>query len=652
MKADYSAWLGELINEISLIEGMTLRSLLTRRFKNETESIRNRHNKKLFNLWFKQSKMSPDCITDISSRGLSIHERNALQFGLNHHVLPKSFDKDLVIVNIKQMVDTVTWRTKSKVDFDLRDDIKRCYFEFEQQGKKICATKKNVYMHRTLRNLASDKRVKICSYDKGTGLVVMDSCVYYEKLSEILQDDSKFQKIDVDHSKPSSHPIVVKQRSLNNYIRRYFPEEDRKRLMESGTQPGKLYGLCKVHKDNYPMRPVVSMINTPEYNLSKYLDAYIKPNIPKRYMLNSTNEFLDKINEFSLNGNEYMVSFDVVSLFTNVPLIETIDIVTNLVYGKDSVAKPPFNKDIFRKLLLKCSQSFFMFNDVLYQQTDGVSMGGPLAPSMANAFLSHLECKLLSDSFKCKPELFLRYVDDIFALFYSYDDALEFLDILNNLHKSVKFTIEKGNKCMPFLDVSVSIINNYFVTSVYRKATHTGVFLNYTSKAPTAWKRGVILCLLHRAKMICSTVSNFNVEVDNLRKMFISNSYPVSFFNNVLNLFNTDRSSSISDSEEEIPTVVFNVPYLGKCSRSFSSCISRLIHDKFDVKVRVVYSTFKVRSYFRLKCFSPFYLSSNVVYQFNCLNASSTDTYIGYTRRHLYERTTEHLNMKAKNQSE
>ena len=63
------------------------------------------------------------------------------------------------------------------------------------------------------------------------------------------------------------------------------------------------------------MRPIVSMVNTPEYNLSKYLDNFIKPNIPKRNMLNSTNEFLNKINDLSLTGSEQRVSYDVVSLF-------------------------------------------------------------------------------------------------------------------------------------------------------------------------------------------------------------------------------------------------------------------------------------------------------------------------------------------------
>ena len=46
-----------------------------------------------------------------------------------------------------------------------------------------------------------------------------------------------------------------------------------KKLIPTGSSPGKLYGLCKVHKDNYPLRPVISMLNTPEYKLAKYMDG-------------------------------------------------------------------------------------------------------------------------------------------------------------------------------------------------------------------------------------------------------------------------------------------------------------------------------------------------------------------------------------------
>ena len=71
------------------------------------------------------------------------------------------------------------------------------------------------------------------------------------------------------------------------------------------------------------------MINSPEYNLAKFLDQLIKPYIPNQYMLNSTYDFLEKLKEFRPSTNQFMVSFDVMSLFTNVPLQKTIEIIAN-----------------------------------------------------------------------------------------------------------------------------------------------------------------------------------------------------------------------------------------------------------------------------------------------------------------------------------
>ena len=69
------------------------------------------------------------------------------------------------------------------------------------------------------------------------------------------------------------------------------------------------------------------MINSPEYKLAKFLDFLIKSYMPDAKMIQSTDEFLDKIKNFQFNPNQMLVSFDVVSLFTNVPLTETIEII-------------------------------------------------------------------------------------------------------------------------------------------------------------------------------------------------------------------------------------------------------------------------------------------------------------------------------------
>ena len=115
-----------------------------------------------------------------------------------------------------------------------------------------------------------------------------------------------------------------------------------------------------------------------------------------------------------------MGSLDVDSLFTNIPLEETINICTNLLYNNEDVIEV-INKSEFKNLLSLANQeSYFIFDDVLYKQKDGVAMESPLGPTMANVFLSFYEVKWLEQCPKeFKPVFYRRYVADIFVLFES-----------------------------------------------------------------------------------------------------------------------------------------------------------------------------------------------------------------------------------------
>ena len=88
-------------------------------------------------------------------------------------------------------------------------------------------------------------------------------------------------------------------------------------------------------------------------------------------------------------------------------------------------------------------------------------MGSPLAPVLANIFMGFHESKWLNEYNLNKPKFYLRYVDDILAAFDNKQDSLNFLNLLNNRHPNIKFTIEKQiNNFITFLDVFISGINN------------------------------------------------------------------------------------------------------------------------------------------------------------------------------------------------
>ena len=175
---------------------------------------------------------------------------------------------------------------------------------------------------------------------------MLNSEDYYSKLDHIIDNPTKFIKVNTDGK---VHPIIAKENSINYYINKYLKSYDNSitsKIVSIGSAPGKLYETIKVHKQGNPARPVVSMIDTPEYNLAEFVDQIIKPYIPNQFMLDSTFHLLDKLKEFSPSPHQIMISFDVVSLFTNVPLEETINMIGNYIY-KENNPSPLLLKKMF-----------------------------------------------------------------------------------------------------------------------------------------------------------------------------------------------------------------------------------------------------------------------------------------------------------------
>ena len=167
-----------------------------------------------------------------------------------------------------------------------------------------------------------------------------------------------------------------------------------------------------------------------------------------------------KIKNEKIPENYEMVSFDVKSLFTSVPLERTINIIIKRIYEKHEIATV-FTKPEMKKLLTICTKKFhfsyvqyvhFSFNNNICTQIDGVAMGSPLGPVLANIFMVELESVLfpkLNDHVK----KWRRFVDDTFV--YNKRGSIEYvLSMINSFHDNIKSTYEQeNNNRLPFLDV-------------------------------------------------------------------------------------------------------------------------------------------------------------------------------------------------------
>ena len=162
----------------------------------------------------------------------------------------------------------------------------------------------------------------------------------------------------------------------------------------------------------------------------------------------------------------FLCSFDISSLFTNVPLDETIEICADALY-RGHLDCPPIPEDTFRELMLIATRGVeFSFNNQMYKQLDGVAMGSPLSPALANIFVGFHESRLFDNT--VKPGVYFRFVDDTFAIFGSELDCDHFKGKLNLLHPALKFTVEREqNNSLNFLDVLVEKDGTGFLTNVY-----------------------------------------------------------------------------------------------------------------------------------------------------------------------------------------
>ncbi len=218
-----------------------------------------------------------------------------------------------------------------------------------------------------------------------------------------------------------------------------------------------MYGLPKIHKAGSPLRPILSMVGCFNHAFAKWLGRQLGELRQSKHVTKDSFN-LNFLKDSQLNG-QYFVSYDVVSLFTNIPLDETINLIIDSLYPKTPglAAKDQLfqgmTKTIFRNALNHClKDNVFIFNGIFYKQIDGCAMGSPLAPILADIFMNNLlEPKIIRNdhdflnitfteygsfaSFNLK--VFVRYVDDTLAVFENEEEADQFLNYLNGLHPSI-----------------------------------------------------------------------------------------------------------------------------------------------------------------------------------------------------------------------
>ncbi|PNF20184.1 hypothetical protein B7P43_G16972 [Cryptotermes secundus] len=242
---------------------------------------------------------------------------------------------------------------------------------------------------KAVKSLRLNKEIRILRADKGNCTVVLDESEYKDKLNTLLES-GVYETLPKD---PTAKVESKVQKLLSKY-KTTLPTDLKHRLTPYHSKPPHLYGLPKIHKAGIPLRPIVSSIGCPCLALASFLRKILSPFAGKfdSFVKNSAH-FVQLLKTVNLHSEDTLVSFDVVSLITNVPVDEVLHIIEKKLHDDVTLAeRSVLQVGAIMELLEVCLRTtYFQVDDKFFQQKDGMAMGNSLSPIVSNIFMEHSE---------------------------------------------------------------------------------------------------------------------------------------------------------------------------------------------------------------------------------------------------------------------
>ena len=291
--------------------------------------------------------------------------------------------------------------------------------------------------------------------------------------------------------------------------------------------------------------------------LLKHLTSILKPLSDKsRHKLQSTYNFIDTTKTVQIPDDHKLVSFDVKSLFTSIPLQLALDCTKTTI--NKSPYEPPLPTDNLMDLPHLClTSTYFQCSGKHYKHLHRTATGSPVSVVMAEIVMQNIKKQALATDSETLP-LWLRYVDNtIIGVHKNKID--EFHEHLNKQNTTIQFTKEvEENGKTPFLDCLVTRENNTLQTTVYRKPTHNDRLLDQTSYNPTSHKATMVRTLRRKAKIVCDSHDSLTDKTKHLNTVFIENNYSTDFIKRNTYI----RLNDSSDSSNNSYTTTATIPYI------------------------------------------------------------------------------------------
>jgi predicted GIY-YIG superfamily endonuclease len=487
--------------------------------------------------------------------------------------------------------------------------------------------------------LRNNSDLLVTKADKGNVTVLLHKEKYVSEMEKLFSDKTTYQltsKFSISQLQGRLNRMISKMKDTNA-----IDVPTAKGLKCHNGIIAKAYGLPKIHKKETPFRPIVSCCGTPLYALAKFLGNIIKNcvgNLPSN--IKNSYEFREKMKNVVIPENYKLVSFDVVSLFTNLDNTLIIRILAKKWNDIRKCSRTRLNYENFLEAYrLISDNTVFMFNGKTYHQVFGSPIGSPISPVLANLVLEELELTVFGKT-SIKPLFFYRYVDDIVCA-VNHDEIQDLQCALNSFHPKLQFTVEEENEGkLAFLDTLLIRENDGKIAmNWYHKPTWSGRYLQYHSNLPHSYKVNTVTLLAK--KILHLSDEKFHSEnFKLLTNTLLENGYPRKLIKNKIFQAKNQRTVERDKEKEEMNFV--SVPYVkGLHEKMNDLCKNyslKLIGKASRPLEQTVFS--------KLKDTTPKEHQSNIIYNIKC---ECDKNYVGQTQQYFASRFKQHKSDANKN---
>lgn len=443
-------------------------------------------------LWLGRNEVEIAKEKEMRPRGVDIDHKAV--HNLTNHTIPEDillalswgpkFVFPAEIVDAKEVVPMLENMVNNKLSpLVLEEAMKQVSIILTAKNKIKETTERSSWLNliriRTTAFFKQHKDVVVVNSDKGKHMVVMYEVDYVDKMTRMLNDVSTYAKTEDKREENINKNGELVEKLIECEA---IEERNKFRYVNKTATTAKIYGLPKIHKNGAPLRPITSTVNAPGSKLATLMTEVLSTIFHRGNLhLKNSLEAKKLLDKLELEEGDALASFDVVSMFTNIPLKLAKDIIMKKrreILIRFNIQQELLN-EILDFLLIDCA--VFTYKEVTYTQIRGLAMGSPLSPLLAQIVMTDLMEKQLP-LLTIQPKLLRVYVDDTISAIKK-TAIKETLRVLNLYNASIQFTleVEDTNNEINFLDMTLKREDTKITTNWYKKTFASDRMLNYFS---------------------------------------------------------------------------------------------------------------------------------------------------------------------------